>query len=442
VDAVRTLALAAIMLLLAAAPAWAGPEVDQAASALREDPVYVDAEADPDLSAAEERRLELDIGAGDAGPVYVAVLPESAREEAAGNDPDRLPQLLYDALRERGTYAVVTGTRLSAGSTDLPAGEIAAQAAREHRGEGLPAVLAGFVDGVAAERGGGNGSSGSGGDGEGGGSGGLVLLGLLAAGGGLFAVSRARRRRREAAETAAQMEDLRREARDDLVALGDDVRAIDVDVEMPGVDPRAHEALALALQRYDEAETALDQARRPEDFAPISSALEEARWSMEVAKAHLEGRPPPERRPPCFFDPRHGPSVRDVEWVPPGGETRPVPVCAADAVRIESGEDPHAREVTVNGQRMPYYDAPGYFGPWAGGYFGGYGLGFGGFLPGLLFGSMLGGGMFGGGIGDAAGDAGGDFGGGDWGGGGDFGGGFGGGGDFGGGDFGGGGGDF
>ena len=116
---------------------------------------------------------------------------------------------------------------------------------------------------------------------------------------------------------------------------------------------------------------------------------------MEVAKAHLEGREPPERRPPCFFDPRHGPSVRDVEWAPPGGEPRPVPVCAADAVRIESGQDPRTREVEVGGRRMPYYDAPGYFAPWAGGYFGGFGLGFGGFLPGLLFGSMLGGGTFG-----------------------------------------------
>ena len=48
----------------------------------------------------------------------------------------------------------------------------------------------------------------------------------------------------------------------------------------------------------------------------------------------------------------------------------------------------------VGGASTPYWNAPGYFGPWAGGYFGGFGFG-GGFLPGLLFGSMLGGGMFG-----------------------------------------------
>ncbi len=165
---------------------------------------------------------------------------------------------------------------------------------------------------------------------------------------------------------------------------------------------------------------------------------------MASAKARLEGRPPPERRPPCFFDPRHGPSTRDVEWAPDGyGAARMVPVCEADAVRLESGEAPMAREIVSGGRRMPLYDAPGYYAPYAGGFFGG----FSGFLPGLLFGSVLssaltpgpflgggfgGGGFGGGGFGDGGGgglDLG-DFGGGGFGGGGDFGG-----GDFGGGDF-------
>ena len=35
--------------------------------------------------------------------------------------------------------------------------------------------------------------------------------------------------------------------------------------------PRAREALGVALERYDQAETALDRARRPEDFAPITA---------------------------------------------------------------------------------------------------------------------------------------------------------------------------
>ena len=141
---------------------------------------------------------------------------------------------------------------------------------------------------------------------------------------------------------------------------------------------------------------------------------EGARWRAQA---------PPERRPPCFFDPRHGPSTRDVEWAPDGyGAPRPVPVCEADAVRLEQGQEPMTREVVAGGRRVPMYDAPGFYGPYAGGFFGG----FSGFLPGLLFGSMLGGAFGGWGADDASGSDGGgfgDFGGGGGGLGGDFGGG-------------------
>ena len=108
---------------------------------------------------------------------------------------------------------------------------------------------------------------------------------------------------------------------------------------------------------------------------------------MAKAKARLEGREPPERRPPCFFDPRHGPSSREVEWAPPRGAPRLVPACEADAQRVEQGVEPAAREVLVGGRPTPYWNAPPAYGPWAGGFFGG----FGGLFPGLLLGSMLGG---------------------------------------------------
>ena len=104
------------------------------------------------------------------------------------------------------------------------------------------------------------------------------------------------------------------------------------------------------------------------------------------------------------------------------------------------GLEPESRQVAgVGGRMTPYWNAPGYYGPWAGGYFGGFPMG--GLFTGLLLGSWLGGGWGGYPVyvgGDAGGgDGGGGDGGGDWGGGGDFGGGDFGGGDFGGGDFGG-----
>ena len=178
------------------------------------------------------------------------------------------------------------------------------------------------------------------------------------------------------------MEQLRRVARDDLVSLGDEVRAVDLDVEMPGAAPGAREDLGKALSCYEEAERRFGAARTVEDFGPVTSACEEGRYWMAAVRAQLAGMSAPERRAPCFFDPRHGPSTRDVEWSADGGAARPVPACEADAQRIDAGADPHAREIVLNGRSMPYWNAPGYFGPWAGGYFGGFGFGgVGGFLP-------------------------------------------------------------
>jgi hypothetical protein len=267
-----------------------------------------------------------------------------------------------------------------------------------------------------------SGGAGSGRD-DGGGFG-WLLLAVPAALFGLFALSRRRRRRREEAAQFAQVRDV---ARDDVIALGEEIRALDLDMEMPDADSEAKQHYGLAVERYQQAEQALEGARRPEDLQPVSERLEEGRWAMEAARAEMQGRPAPERRPPCFFDPRHGPSVEDVEWAPPGGEPRPVPACAADAVRVKDGEDPNMRHVSVNGREVPYWQAGPAYGPFAGGFFGG------GLVPGLFLGSLLSGG-FGtfGGEEAAAGDVGdfGDFGGGDFGGG-DFGGGdFGGGGDF------------
>lgn len=213
-----------------------------------------------------------------------------------------------------------------------------------------------------------------------------------------------------------EWEEVRASAEEDLVALGEDIRSLDVDIQMPQASEEAKQRYEQALEAYQRASQTFDRARRPEDLAPVSETLEEGRYAMAYAKAVLEGKPPPERRPPCFFDPRHGPSVEEVQWAPPGGAMRPVPACAADALRIKEGFEPHGRQVTVNGRPTDYWNAPRQYGPWAGGYFNGFGGG--GLLHTLLVGSALGAGL---GLGEAA--VGelfdGDRGDGDWGDGGD-----------------------
>ena len=389
--------LVSLVLLLAAAPAAAAQDaLDEAAQALSDDTVYVDPAAQADVDADELRNAISERGVD----VHIAVLPESA-----GN-PRQLAPELAERVGEPGDYAVVAGNRIMAGPS-AEAGD-AARAAAAANGS-AQAVLLDFVDRMAGEQ------SGGGGDEGGIGAGGLILLGLAGAGGAAVVLSRRKRRQEQAAELA----EVKDNVRDDLVVLGDEIRALDLDIQMPDIPPEARADYETAVNAYDRANRAYETARRPEDLQPVGEALEEGRWAMMSARARLENREPPERRPPCFFDPRHGPSDREVEWAPDGGEPRMVPACEADAQRVERGDDPEAREMMVGGQRMPYWAAGPAYAPFMGGFFGA------GLLPGLMMGTMLGS------MWDAPG---GDVGGGDWGGG-DFGGGGFGGGDFGGGDF-------
>jgi hypothetical protein len=426
----RPLVLALLAALVAASPAHAQGTATSAAGELRQSPVYVDPDAERALSDSETDRLRRLISSEGAGPMYVVVLPASVTDEAGG-DPSAVLRDIARDLGEPGTYAGVIGDSFRAGSVgvDVPAPQLARQSLEAHARDGTFAVLEDFVRRVGDARAGG-GSGGGGGGGSGGGGFPIVLLALIGVPLVLFGLGRRRQRRRQEEAARAELKEVKHVARDDLVALGDDIRALDLDVQMPDADARAKEHYNQAVERYTDAEQRLDAVRRPDDLEPVTSALEEGRWAMEAAKAELAGRDAPERRPPCFFDPRHGPSVDDVEWAPPGGQPRPVPVCAADLQRISDGIEPEYRQVPYGGQMVPYWAAGPAYVPWAGGFFGG------GLLPGLFIGSLLGGGLYGGFPGDASAGDGGDFGGGDFGGGdlGDFGGGdfgdFGGGGDF------------
>ncbi|MDP9398942.1 MAG: hypothetical protein M3P96_14505 [Actinomycetota bacterium] len=264
---------------------------------------------------------------------------------------------------------------------------------------------------------------------------GVVLVGLVAA------RSSARKRRQAEAEHAAQIAQIKRAAEEDVIRFGEDLTSLDLEVQLAAAGRKLDEAgrqdYRRALDEYEAAKAALEAVHRPEDVRAVTQALEDGRYALACVQARLEGRPLPTRRPPCFFNPQHGPSVDDVEWSPPRGALRKVPVCAADAERVRVGAEPDSRKVLVDGQRRPYWEGgPGY-GSYAQGYFSPFAMS--GLLPGILMGAVLTGGFGGwgdGGYGEGYSegfDAGQD----DVGGGEEFGG-FDGGGDFGGGDFGGG----
>ncbi|HEV7627137.1 MAG TPA: hypothetical protein VGO89_11625 [Streptomyces sp.] len=404
-------------------------DVGDVAAALRDGPVFVDPRASGRLSGADAKALSAKIKKADK-PVFVAVLPKTS-----DFPPQNLLRDLRSQVGDRGVYGITLGDDFAAGAdrSVLPRGEVddIRRSAEGTKGD-TDAKLNRFVDGATADARGEAPASWSGEPSRGSG-GGFVLLVLVAllvlgVGGGFLVRNRANKRKAE--QERAQLEKLRPVVDEDITAFGEELDRIGFEPTAPESDDAMRRDYTHAMDSYDEAKRKMDAAQGPGDVQPVTESLEDGRFALATLDARQDGRPLPERRMPCFFDPRHGPSVKDVEWAPPGGTERTVPVCAADAARLDDGVEPMARTVDTPDGRRPYWEAGPAYAPWAGGYFGG------GILPGLLIGTLLGNSLGMGAYGAGGFDGGFDGGGfGDGGGGGFDGGGFGGGGDFGGGGF-------
>lgn len=431
------LALSATALVVAP-QASAATGVAVVGEALKKGPVYVDPRAGAQLPPAEADALAQKIE--DAGkPVFVAVLPATAEFPQ-----DEVLAAVRAETGITGLYAIRLGDGFKAGADRAVMPQNAVRNLSEAVRTGAPmdagTQLNNFVDQALSQaKGHAPASWSSGGADAGAPVGGLVTLGVVAVvgGGGAYALVRRNRRKKEAARREA-VERLRVVVDEDITAFGEELDRLDFHPGEPGADDAMRADYAQGLDSYEKAKQIMASVERPEEVQGVTQALEDGRYALASLDARRQGRPVPERRSPCFFDPRHGPSTEDATWAPAGGAARTVPVCTADAVRLRDGQDPAVRTVGTDQGPRPYYDAGPAYGPWAGGYFGG------GILPGLLMGTMLGSMMsspayaadfgggqdFGYGSGFEGGDVSGadfnpsDFGGGDFGGGGgDFGGG-------------------
>jgi hypothetical protein len=194
--------------------------------------------------------------------------------------------------------------------------------------------------------------------------GGLVAVALLAGQAG---------KRRELTRRESELAPVKRLAEEDVTALG--VELQDLDIEMAGTQLGAGENADYqrALDAYESAKIAAANMTKPDDVRHVTEILEDGRYAMACVRARVEGRPLPTRRPPCFFDPRHGMSVADVPWTPPGGTRRDVPACQLDVERVRAGAEPDIRKVMVGSRRVPYWQGGRAYQPYAAGYFGGFG---------------------------------------------------------------------
>lgn len=411
-----------LLLGLLASPASA-TTVDDVVSSLKSNPVYNDPEAENALTDAQAADLSDQIGSSGSS-VYIAILPAAAKGARTTED---VVTYLQQNVGEPGTYAAIVGNQFR--STSQAA---ATSAFQQQQGNGVYAVLSQFVTNVESIDNGGTVTTDSSSEPSGGGSALVPLLvvgGLAAAGGGLFFMGK----RRKAKANAAALASVKETIDEDITAFGESLDSVDSDAISRDEDRADWMA---ALDEYDKAKRASDAMKNPAEAATATQSLDEGRFRVACVKARLADEPLPERRPPCFFDPRHGLSIKDVSYIPMGtSEPRDVPACAACATAVDDGLDPEVRMVpAMSGGRQPYWQAGPQYGGYASGYYGNSGMDlFSTILVGTMLGNMMTGGMYGGYYGGSGGDSGGgsDFGGGDFGGG-DFGG-----GDFGGGDFGG-----
>lgn len=344
------------------------PRIERAAQALSISPLYVDPEAFDVLTPQQQANLS-DRLRRSRTPTYVAVLTADTLAEAG--DPGTLVAEIQRAAGDRpGTYGVVVDETFTAGSTVI--GRQAAAIADRIAGGSLePAQrIISFADqveftamepptqlpiepGASQERA----------------SGLPVLWVLLGAGGLLLAwpfVAKRRRRSRERDD----LHHVRRTVDDDITSYGASLRSLDRELSVSAADRTATATFAHAHESYERAKNAATRVGHLDDARAVTAALEEGWYAIASAHAHHAGRPVPEHRPPCLFDPRHGPAAAEVPWAPGAdGELRAVPACHADVLRLAEGRAPESRMVSYGGGRRPYWETGPSYAPWAEGWY-------------------------------------------------------------------------
>ena len=169
-----------------------------------------------------------------------------------------------------------------------------------------------------------------------------------------------------------ELEPVKKLAFEDITALGTELQALDLELAGHELDEGAERRLPAGARRLRVREDRGDKITEPDHIKHVTEILDDGRYAIACVRARVAGEPLPTRRPPCFFDPRHGLSVTDVDYAPPGGAAPRVPACALDAERVRRGRRPRrppgdgrlAADAVLAGR-------PAYA-PYAAGYFGGF----------------------------------------------------------------------
>ena len=156
-------------------------------------------------------------------------------------------------------------------------------------------------------------------------------------------------------------------ADEDTTLLGEQLQRVEAPAgSMDAATRLDHQS---ALDAYESAKRAVPRLRRADQVSTVVDTLSTGRYALACVHARLEGRPVPELRVPCFFNPQHGPSVGDVVWTSRVRGTRSVPACAQDAARVARGDSPPIRQIRVGSTMAPYWEAGAAYLPYGENYF-------------------------------------------------------------------------
>jgi hypothetical protein len=195
------------------------------------------------------------------------------------------------------------------------------------------------------------------------------LLLVVAAGAGAWGARLVRRRRTTSRELEQELAGVRRLADEDVTVFGEELRRLDARVGEHPLDEDGRADYQRALDAYESAQRAVPRLRDPDEVSAVTDTLSAGRYALACVEARVAGRPLPELRTPCFFNPQHGPSTTDVEWTSTRYGTRLVPACAQDAARLAAHQQPQVRTVTIGARTVPYWAAGSSYLPYSRGYF-------------------------------------------------------------------------
>jgi uncharacterized membrane protein YgcG len=194
---------------------------------------------------------------------------------------------------------------------------------------------------------------------------------IAATGGAGFAVKWWRDRQATRHTKAEELKSVHCLAGEDVAYLHEQLQRLDREIGGQVLDEETRVAYQTALVACESAQRTLDQISTAEEVSKVTEILAPGLYALACAQARLAGRPVPDQRVVCFFNPLHGLSLTEVLWTRTGHGSRRVPACSTDVDRVTNNVLPEVRMVKIGARTMPYWAAGSAFLPYAEGYFAG-----------------------------------------------------------------------